>query len=165
MNTTISSQCGDLKLMKTIEYHDIDKSGWPDGPWKFEPDKVQYMDEETGLPCLIFRNGFGALCGYVGTSENHLQFKKDSDDIEVADINVHGGITFTDFCKKGGICHIPDENEPDHVWWLGFDCIHSGDYYPTSTYPRRSSETYKDINYVKNEIKNLCKQIITSNST
>lgn len=43
----------------------------PAGPWDAEPDKVQWIDEETGLDCLIVRNRLGALCGYVGVGPDH----------------------------------------------------------------------------------------------
>lgn len=67
--------------MKTIEYTTIDKSTWGPGPWQEEPDKIQYVDEATGLPCLIVRNGptIGALCGYVGVLPGHpLHGKRDT---------------------------------------------------------------------------------------
>jgi hypothetical protein len=38
--------------MDTIEYRTIDKSQWGPGPWQDEPDKKQWQDEATGLPCL-----------------------------------------------------------------------------------------------------------------
>lgn len=49
--------------MQTISYTTKDKSTWGDGPWQHEPDKMQYEDPDTGLPCLIVRNAVGALCG------------------------------------------------------------------------------------------------------
>lgn len=52
-------------------YTTMDKSTWGDGPWQHEPDKVQWTDEATGLPCLAVRNRFGAWCGYVGVDEDH----------------------------------------------------------------------------------------------
>lgn len=51
--------------MKTIEYRTDDKSGWQPGPWMNEPDKKQWQDPETGLPCLIVRRprrGVVRLC-------------------------------------------------------------------------------------------------------
>lgn len=58
--------------MKTIEYRTIDKSLWPRGPWDAEPDKKQWQDEVTGLPCLIVRvEHSGHLCGYVGVPAKH----------------------------------------------------------------------------------------------
>lgn len=46
-----------------------DKSTWGEGPWQHEPDRLEF--EHAGLPCLIVRNHFGALCGYVGVSPGH----------------------------------------------------------------------------------------------
>lgn len=57
--------------METIEYRTDDKAGWGDGPWQSEPDKRQWQDDATGLPCLIVRGPVGALCGYVGVPEGH----------------------------------------------------------------------------------------------
>jgi hypothetical protein len=57
--------------MQTLEYRTIDKTGWGEGPWLGEPDKRQWRDPATGLPCLIVRSPSGALCGYVGVSVGH----------------------------------------------------------------------------------------------
>ena len=66
--------------MKRIEYFTQDKSEWEDGAWQTEPDKIQYMDEEFGFPCLILRNQLGALCGYVGVPSTHKAFEQDYND-------------------------------------------------------------------------------------
>lgn len=60
--------------MEKIEYRTMDKSKWGHGPWHQEPDKVQWKDEATGLPCLVVRNHGGAWCGYAGVSEGHPLF-------------------------------------------------------------------------------------------
>lgn len=59
--------------MKAREWYDVyDKSGWGDGPWQKEPDKAQWLDEATRLPCLAVRNNVsGTLCGYVGVPPGH----------------------------------------------------------------------------------------------
>lgn len=64
--------------MRTIAYVTVDKSGWGDGPWQLEPDKKQWEDEVTGLPCLIVRNTqvTGSLCGYVGVPQGHPLYGK-----------------------------------------------------------------------------------------
>ena len=54
---------------RTEESH-IDKSGWYDGPWMTEPDRIEWRNEH-GQPCLIVRNQSGALCGYVAVSPGH----------------------------------------------------------------------------------------------
>lgn len=166
--------------MKTIEYRDtVDKSAWKAGEWNNEPDKAQFPDEATGLPCLIVRNPHsGVLCGYVGVPEGHPLFGKAyddvrvlSEDVEPAFPDVHGGLTFSDRCQPHaegehrGICHVPDEGEPDHVWWFGFDCAHAWDYNPsysalTEAYFRQGhNEIYRTFGYVKGEVRNLARQL------
>lgn len=75
--------------MKTIEYRTIDKSSWPRGPWDAEPDKRQWQDEATGLPCLIVRvDHSGHLCGYVGVPPKHplyeVSYSEPSDKLRAA---------------------------------------------------------------------------------
>jgi hypothetical protein len=115
--------------METLEYNTYDKTEWGDGPWMEEPDKVQFQDEATGLPCLIVRNHFGNLCGYVGVGENHCYFGKGYDEIDYEVVEVHGGLTFAAFCQPGpesqAICHIPGQGESDNIWWFGFDAGHA----------------------------------------
>lgn len=127
------------------------------GPWHDEPDKAHWVDEATGLDCLIVRNHLGALCGYVGVPPAHPWHGKDYDDVYV---DVHGGLTYADRCQEDeehGICHLPEPGRPDDVWWLGFDCAHSGDLVPgvgrVSPY-----ETYRDLNYVRDEVAGLARQ-------
>ncbi len=58
--------------MKTIEYRTLDRTEWQRGQWDSEPDKKQWLDEATGLPCLIVRQReAGHLCGYVGVPKSH----------------------------------------------------------------------------------------------
>ena len=111
-------------LVKRIEYHTIDKSGWAPGPWRDEPDKIQWRDEETGLPCLIVRAGadLGHLCGYVGVLRDHPLYGLDYSHDLVACVDAHGGITFTDTCRSGpeesSVCHVVESGEDDEVWWI-----------------------------------------------
>lgn len=150
--------------MKTIEYKTVDKSDWQRGEWDNEPDKVQFMDEATGLPCLIVRGPVGGLCGYVGVLEGHPAYRKDYG-WEGIDADVHGGLTFASACQPGAedhsICHIPGEGESDAVWWLGFDCGHSGDLMPgmPARYSFGGDGTYRNIAYVKSEIASLATQL------
>lgn len=149
--------------MKRIEYRGVvDKSKWAVGPWTTEPDKIQWQDEETGLPCLIVRNDYGALCGYVGVKEGHPYYRKHYGDVSV---DVHGGLTYSDGCMEGapedsGICHIPSEGEPDHVWWLGFDCLHYSDYAPGQLHLfQRGPKNYCTLAYVEGQCRNLAIQL------
>lgn len=82
--------------MLTISYHDVeDKSDWGDGAWQREPDKMQWPDERTGMPCMMVRGPSGSWCGYVGVLPGHPAYGQPYQDI---DVSVHGGLTFSDVC-------------------------------------------------------------------
>lgn len=172
-------------MTERIEYRDvIDKTTWGDGPWQSEPDKIQWQDAKTGLPCLIVRAHHGAWCGYVGVSPGHALHGRDYDDCP--DFAVHGGLTFAHGCGHGDpardICHSPGVGEPDDVWWLGFDCAHGGDLAPrirslldslphNQRPPEISSavatlllddyfrDTYRDQAYVEAQVAALARQV------
>ena len=155
------------------EWHYTDKAAWGDGDWQEEPDKVQWTDEETGLPCLVVRGPSGALCGYAGVPKSHPWFGKDYMECTLktpcderycghapdCNLDAHGGITFADSCSPRkdnaelGICHVIPGDEK--VWWFGFDCAHSGDVCPShrTRDDWRAFEdydsSYKPIGYVK----------------
>jgi len=153
--------------MERIEYRDVkDKSTWLRGVWDNEPDKIQWQDETTGLPCLIVRGPHGALCGYVGVAPGHPLFEQSGDDLDA-----HGGITYGATCQEGaneskGICHKPGAGEPDHVYWFGFDCAHAGDFCPKFDTnlgaPTGWGEpvTYRDIPYVEGQCRDLARQLV-----
>lgn len=144
----------------------------PDGPWKDEAcDKMQWQDEATGLPCLVVRNRMGAWCGYVGVDETHPFYGKNYDDLGVS---VHGGLTFSDLCSPApndeGICHVPDEGEPDNLFWFGFDCAHYNDLIPGMLKYRTESglsafsryterEAYRTLDYVQEQCRQLAAQL------
>lgn len=135
----------------------VDKSSWPRGPWDSEPDKIEWRDEATGLPCLIVRGGMGALCGYVGVPSSHPLHGKDHDE---PDVEVHGGLTYADACDDHGrICHVPKPGEDPNAWWFGFDCGHCGDRSPRLDSVFSSSGVYRDIAYVRHETEQLARQL------
>jgi hypothetical protein len=163
-------------MMETKTYTTIDRAalGWPAGPWDDEPDKVQWPDPATGLPCLAVRHKrSGHWCGYVGLARDaHPLHGKDYGEAEVG---VHGGLTFADACNPSeaesqGICHTPAPGEPDHVWF-GFDCAHAGDYSPADLkrseqgYPFTimDDEQYRTLAYVQNECARLAGQLVKPN--
>lgn len=155
-------------MMETKEYRTVDKSTWGDGPWQNEPDKMQWQDFATGLPCLIVRSPVtGSLCGYVGVSSGHPLFEVDyggcSQATECLDekggvnhwcdhrpellLDVHGGITFSGACQKtsdesAGVCHLPAPGESDNVFWFGFDTAHAFDLTPAMN--ARLAQIYRE---------------------
>ena len=149
--------------METIEYKTIDKSNWPSGPWDNEPDKIQFEDDDTKFPCLIVRSNSGALCGYVGVKLGHPLYGVYYNNIK-EEIVVHGGLSYSDFCDSDGdesrsICHVNDSDD-SRIWWLGFDCARFQDWIPRFARSLHSySASYKDIDYLKSELKNLASQL------
>ena len=157
--------------MKHLTWTNVDKTSWGNGPWQDEPDKEQWQNAATGLPCLLKRNPeTGALCGYVGIDPEHPMHGWDYDALP---FDVHGGLTFSDGCQTGPpgetVYHIPEAGEPDNVWWIGFDCAHADDLMPGTVAiladlsppmaDRLGDETYRDVAFVKAECAMLAKQI------
>lgn len=58
------------------EFDETIKASLPEGEWQSEPDYQHWVDEETGLDCLIVRHpNSGHLCGYVGVMEGHIFYQ------------------------------------------------------------------------------------------
>lgn len=167
-----------MTLTADRQYTTVDKSSWGDGPWRDEPDKVQWVDEATGLDCLINRGPLGALCGYVGLPPDHPCHGADYDEVKAQGgyVDVHGGLTYADRCQESdnetvGVCHVPLPGRPADVWWLGFDCAHSGDVAPAmeARYRARGEapirmgyESYRTVRYVQRKVTDLAALLITA---
>lgn len=59
-------------------------------------------------------------CGYVEIPKEHILYEKDYFEIEEMEINVHGGITYTNYFLYG----IDKKS-----WYIGWDYAHAFDYY------------------------------------
>ena len=146
------------------------------GAWENEPDVVEWRKPGSALPRMIVRNNNGALCGYVGLPPGHALHgaagwgtggDEANDPVRYERVNqleAHGGITYANECA-GHICHVPRAGEPEHVWWLGFDCSHSGDMTPGlrwiagRDWGERHGEKYRDVAYVIREVESLAAQL------
>ena len=125
--------------------------------WTDEPDHERWTDEASGYECVIQRHtSLKHLCGYVGLPASHPWHGKGYDDVRMMDnewVEVHGGLTYADR-------HEP-QGQPDGLWWLGFDCAHSGDLSP-GVHERMGRmvdwETYKNWGFVKRECVSLAEQ-------
>lgn len=92
--------------------------------------------------CIIRDRDIGYLCGYVEVP--------DGLNVDVDEIACHGGITFNGHWSKF----------PTDGYYIGFDCIHVGDWDPiTARVGLSIGNTYKDSEFVLNEIKNIIKQL------
>ncbi len=147
---------------------------WGEGPWNDEDDHAVWVDEVTGLDCMINRGPSGALCGYVGVGPDHPAHGKNYDDV---DVDVHGGLTYSEACQ-GEICHVPEPGREHDIWWFGFDCCHFGDVAPKmdadlremharipempsplGDYGPFGRSTYKDWDYVVVQVHLLAEQL------
>jgi hypothetical protein len=151
--------------METKQWRYLDKESWPKGVWDDEVDKMQWVDEAPGLPCLIVRTPYGHLCGYVAVDKSSPFYGREVSSLREI-FSVHGGITLADhedsFDGNGQIrfCEL-DVIEP---WLIGFDCGHKFDYSPEATkfdFAPRDPNRYRTFEYVKNEVTQLAHQIKT----
>jgi hypothetical protein len=170
----------DLKATKFVKRDD-----WAPGPWDSEDDRYEWRTA-AGLTGLIIRGPLGALCGYVGVEPGHVAYGRSCDSADsyergedgaidydrpknnpVRGLEVHGGVTYADHCA-GRICHVPAPGEPEHLWWIGFDCSHSQDVSPEQdTFWMRHNQSplrypgssYRDVDYVRAEVESLSAQL------
>jgi len=86
-------------------------------PWEDEPDRAEWV-HENGLKCRIVRNQItGTLCGYVGVPKENMHFGAGYDEIGTSDLDIHGGLTYSD--------------DGDDGWfYFGFDTAHADDFAP-----------------------------------
>ena len=83
---------------------------------RYEVEKDFMVD---GFRCVIVGSYMGHRCGYIAIPKDNELYGKDYDEI---DIDVHGGLTYSEYSNS----EYPVKSEED-VWWIGFDCAHSGD--------------------------------------
>lgn len=81
-------------------WHNPDRRPRGDGPWTGEADKVAWIDEHTGLGCIMLRQTNGTLSGYVGVPPSHPLFGFEPDALPVALASgIHGGLTYAKPCE------------------------------------------------------------------
>ena len=142
-----------IEMRYTTENKEI-RERWGEGVWQDEPDEIAWVDPITGTNCLMRKNDLGAWCGYIGISPELLE------GVEVDDIFVHGGVTYTSHEMPGrGTSH-------QELLWIGFDCCHMYDFVPgmaalAASYPNRVGTFYRNREYVENEIRRMISQLVT----
>jgi hypothetical protein len=138
--------------------HLLDKSDWLDGPWRAEPDRLEWVDEGSRLPCLVLRNPeTGSLCGYVGVPPGHLAHGMHYNDLH--QVKVHGGLTYNGPAEDDRVV----EGYADY-WYFGFDTAHYGDKFgfatPLSMMTILRSGEYRDVGYCMDQCRRLASQLI-----
>lgn len=117
------------------------------GPWLGEPDEQSGFAH--GLQVIARRHPqLGHWCGYVAIQSDAQ--------INVGDLNVHGGVTYNDECVPGWTPVTPCS-----IRAIGFDCAHSGDLIPSTAAAGLASyyDTYRDLDYVASQLGSLAEQI------
>lgn len=87
-------------------------------------------------------------CGYIGIPKGHPFYSKGYNDLNVV---CHGGLTFAGFFDN-------DRADKDRLFFIGFDCAHSGDICSFSTM-FNNTDVYRDLQYVKNQCRKIVDQI------
>ncbi len=119
----------------------MDKSKWPPGPWHNEPDSLAW--EHEGYTCYIRRtHSSGRFSAAITIPKNHNWYKVPYQEIIA---KVHGGLNFGDLTIDGS-------------WLIAFDTYLATDWRPVDFGSPTKSVTYKDWNYVKNEVESLVRQ-------
>lgn len=91
----------------------------------------------------------GYANGYVAVPQNHPLWGKDYDDEELWNIDVHGGLTYSDSWRdQFPNAELLDGEVPKGYWIFGFDTAHYGD----------NSENC-DRQYCINEVTSLKEQL------
>lgn len=138
-----------------------------EGKWNDEPDFLELT--EKGFHLVVLRSYMGNLNGYVGVKITSPLFLRGYDDKNLYGVHIHGGLTFA-----GSGILIPYLK--NHYWYFGFDTTHIYDLVPQLVGLRevipslkeleekhgayRVQDTYRDLNYVSNEVNELCTQIM-----
>lgn len=119
---------------RTRAWVTVDKAGWRNGPWHAEPDRVQWTDRVSRLPCLIARHrDRGHLCGYVAVPPGHTLHGADKERVPAL---APGSVTFTGPQPGSGPPVEPTNIPPCELndpWWIGFDASHGWDVCPGET--------------------------------
>jgi hypothetical protein len=133
-------------MRKELRSENVDKSAWGEGPWRTEPDMVQWTDPQTSFLCLVSRHPYGYLNGYIGIPKGHPAYKLQFDAIKA---DVHGGLSFAG--HRNGV-----DQECFELWWFGFSCGNYFDYHPAT----RDGIEYRHLEYVEAECASLAAQLL-----
>lgn len=139
------------------------KAFWPAGPWHDEPDRIDWVDPPTGVPCMMRRNDFGAWCGYVAIPPTHPWVNLSRDEMSPSP-HCHGGLTFKDHWedwKPENGDRYRDADIGTTLPWIGFDCHHGFDLGPAlSSDHSDENRVYRDVQYVTAEVVHLAQHVI-----
>lgn len=174
----IAYEVGEATITALQIYLNPERKPHGDGPWSKEADKVAWVDEETGLGCIMLRQKDGTISGYVSVSPEHPLFGYGAGAVPLSiSRTVHGGVTYGKACEVNRydrvpwgepieerirVCHgtvvrtrqeyrtvkTTQDEFHDELWWLGFDTNHPGDLVPNAWEDPRKGDVYRDQAFV-----------------
>ena len=112
------------------------------------PFAFKYLDYD----CIISYGEYN--CGYVALTKEHPIYGINSFHSDI-DIDVHGGITFNQFGDDHFYPKLNDNGET--LYWLGFDCMHSGDIEIAGSWPWKCN---KSPQYIAEQIFYMVDQLV-----
>lgn len=92
--------------------------------------KLLYREKFENYEIFIMNLGTHPTA-YIKVPETHPFYGKDYNEVEIEDIEVHGGITYCD-----DHLFISDTEEVNG-WFIGWDYAHAGDFFKTDYEPLR----------------------------
>jgi hypothetical protein len=129
-----------------------------DRPWEKEPDNEEWVDQNSGYKCTVWRHGtLGHLNGYVAIPKGHPLYGNSYDKVDSDWVDAHGGLTYSDKDSDTG------------EWVFGFDCSHAGDLspklvatlleYTDTDISHHMRDTYRTFEWVKEQVVDLASQL------
>lgn len=96
----IAYPVADTSITALQVYRNPDRRPSEGGPWDAEADKIAWIDEASGLACIILRQTDGTLSGYAAVGPEHplFGFEADALPVDLAS-SVHGSITYARTCE------------------------------------------------------------------
>ena len=143
------------------EFTTVDKSDWGPGPWQDEPDKVAWVDPDTGLDCMAKRHERLGDPYLRAEAERHPHGDRAW---LLKRLERQGGMAFEEWVedqRPHRVCHVPPPGQPEEVWWFGFDCAHLGDHSPgvNGSFPSPADDEYRSLFYVERRVAELACQL------
>jgi hypothetical protein len=142
------------------------KKNFPPGKWVNEPDLCGW--DYAGHPCLAIRDmSMGVWKGFVGIDSKHLFYGKSIEELMQLHVvleiffSVYGGIA------SAGTLPNKYQEYSKNWWWIGIETSNGADYMPllkldtsdADMAKMLSHQTYKDIHFIRREVKKLAKEI------